>query len=87
MTDLNKAADATAREFLATKYRRVREFDVTLARNAILDCLFSAEEPDFIRDVGEHPIYAPDARRVIGRMAPHMVELAGRTLTDWRAAA
>ena len=80
MTDLNKAADATARDFLAGIYHTVREFDVTLARNAILDCLFSAEEPDFIRRVGDHPIYAPDARRVIGRMAPHMVQLAGRTL-------
>ncbi len=87
MTDLNEAADATAREFLAGKYRRVREFDVTLAHNAILDCLFSAEEPDFIREVGDHPLYASDARRVIGRMAPHMVELTGRALAGWRAAA
>lgn len=84
MNDLRKAADATAREFLSGIYTKVREFDVTLARNAILDCLFSAEEPDFIRRVGDHPIYARDARRVIGRMEPHMVELAGRTL---RAAA
>ncbi|UWR21120.1 hypothetical protein [Sulfitobacter sp. S190] len=87
MTDLDKAADATAREFLSGIYRTVREFDVTLARNAILDCLFSAEEPDFIRDVADHAIYGRDARRVIGRMAPHMVELAGRTATGWRAAA
>ncbi|WP_375552586.1 hypothetical protein [Rhodophyticola porphyridii] len=86
MNDLAKAADATAREFLASTCRTVREFDVTLARNAILDCLFSAEEPDFIRDVGDHPIYGRDARRVIGQMAPHMVELAGRTATGWRAA-
>jgi len=81
MTDLKSAADSTAREFLSGFYRNVREFDVTLARNAILDCLFSAEEPDFIRDVSQHRFYASDARRVIGRMAPHMVELAGRTLT------
>ena len=81
MTDLKKAADMTAREFLAGVYRNVREFDVTLARNAILDCLFSAEEPDFIRDVLQHRFYASDARRVIGRIQPHMVELAGRTLT------
>ena len=87
MTDLDKAADTTAREFLSGIYRTVREFDVTLARNAILDCLFSAEDPNFIRDVGDHAIYGPDARRVIGRMAPHMVELAGRTATGWRAAA
>lgn len=87
MTDLNKAADATAREFLSGIYRTVREFDVTLARNAILDCLFCAEEPDFIRDVSEHPLYAADAQRVIGRMAPHLVELAGRALSGWRAAA
>ena len=80
MTDLRQAADSTAREFLAGVYRNVREFDVTLARNAILDCLFSAEEPDFIRDVSKHRFYASDARGVIGRMQPHMVELAGRTL-------
>jgi len=86
MTDLNKAADATAREFLSGIYRKVREFDVTLARNAILDCIYSAEEPDFIRDAVEHPLYAANARRVIGRMAPHMVELAGRTLTRQTAA-
>lgn len=86
MTDLNNAADATAREFLAGVYRNVREFDVTLARNAILDCLFSAEESDFIRDVAEHPLHASDARRVIGRMAPHMVDLAGLTLTRQAAA-
>lgn len=87
MTDLDEAADATAREFLAGIYRNVREFDVTLARNAILDCLFSAEEPDFIRRVVDHPIYARNARRVIGRMAPHMVELAGRALSRWQATA
>lgn len=87
MTDLHKAADATAREFLAGIYRTVREFDVTLARNAILDCLFCAEEPDFIRDVSEHPLHAADARRVIGAMAPHLVDLAGRTATGWRVAA
>ena len=81
MTNLNKAADATAREFLSGIHRTLREFDVTLARNAILDCLYSAEEPDFIRDAAEHPLYAANARRVIGRMAPHMVELVGRTLT------
>jgi len=86
MADLNKAADATAREFLSGIYRKVREFDVTLARNAILDCLYSAEEPDFIRDVAAHPLYAADARRVIGRMAPHMVGLAGLTLTRQAAA-
>lgn len=60
MTDVKKAADTTAREFLAGVYRNVREFDVTLARNAILDCLFSAEEPDFIRDVSQHRFYASD---------------------------
>ena len=80
MTNLNKAADATAREFLSGIYRSVREFDVALARNAILDCLFSAEEPDFIRDVCANRLIRRDARRVIGRMAPHMVELAGCTL-------
>lgn len=85
MNDLRKAADTTAREFLAGVYGNVREFDVTLARNAILDCLFSAEEPDFIRDVSQHRFYASDARRVIGRMRPHMVELAGRTLTKAEA--
>lgn len=42
MADLNKAADATAREFLSGIYKKVREFDVTLARNAILDCLYAA---------------------------------------------
>lgn len=87
MTDLNKAADATAREFLSGIYRTVREFDVTLARNAILDCLFCAEEPNFIRDVSEHPLHAADAQRVIGEIAPHMVELAGRALSGWRATA
>jgi hypothetical protein len=77
---LRDAADSTAREFLSDTYRKVRELDVTIARNTILDCLFSATEDNFIVKVANHPVFRRDARRVIGRMEPHLVELVNRTV-------
>ena len=83
--DIYKSADSVAREFLSGIYRNVKEFDVTVARNAILDCLFSSEEPDFIAVVCANRLLRRDARRVIGKMAPHLVDLCGRTLEESRA--
>ena len=85
MHTLHEAAGYVAADFLSTVYRNVREFDVTIARNAILDCLHSSEEPDFIAVVCENRLFRRDARRVIGKMAPHLVNLCGRTLAESRA--
>ena len=77
---LNEAAGYVASDFLSTVYRNVRTFDATIARNAILDCLHQSEEPDFIAKIAAHKLHGSDARRVIGKMKPHLVELCGRTL-------
>jgi hypothetical protein len=82
---LDTFADEVAREFVAREFPRNREIDVTIARNALLDCFYASEEDDFIRRACEHPAYRVDARRVIGRMAPRMVELAGRVAQESRA--
>lgn len=82
---LQEAAGYVASDFLSTVYRNVRPFDVTVARNTILDCLFSSEEPDFIAKITEHRLHRSDSRRVIDKMAPHLVELCGRTLEAARS--
>lgn len=84
MDILENAADLVAREFL-TGRRPAPEFHVTVARNAILDCLHSSEEPDFIRKVCESPLYQATATRVMRKLAPHLVALAGRTVRECRA--
>ncbi|AQS48743.1 hypothetical protein BMG03_13775 [Thioclava nitratireducens] len=81
---LDAVADMVAREFVAQEFPRNREIDVTIARNALLDCFYASKEDDFIRRACEHPAYRADARRVIGRMAPHMLELAGRVAQESR---
>jgi len=80
MHTLHEAAGYVAADFLSTAYRNVREFDVTIARNAILDCLHSSEERDFIAKIAAHKLHGSEGRRVISKMAPHLVELCGRTL-------
>ena len=85
MDKLEKAADLVARDFLSGTYRKLRDFDVTVTRNAILDCLYSSPEPDFIARICGHPGNHPEARRIVRRIAPHLVTLAGRTLQECRA--
>lgn len=85
--DLSQAADHVARDFLTGK-RRPDEFHVAVTRNAILDCLFVSEEPDFIAKICgpvAHPQTRETARRVVRKVAPHLVELAGQTLAEARA--
>ena len=87
MDSLEKAADLVARDFLKGK-RLPPEFHVTVARNAILDCLFSSPEADFIERICgpvAHPKVREEARGVIRKIAPHLVTLAGRTLQECRA--
>lgn len=82
--DLTQAADQVARGFLTDK-RRPPEFHVAVARNAILDCLHSSAEPDFIAKICgplAHPQTRLVARRVVRKVAPHLVELAGQTLAE-----
>jgi hypothetical protein len=78
----HRAADEVARDFLG---RGVIDFEVSVARNAILDCLRVAEDPDFIRrSCAGEPRDRCDllnqeiARRVVRAMAPRLVELTGR---------
>ena len=83
MADLMEAADLVAREFL-TGNRRPPEFHVAVARNAILDCLLSSPEPDFIAKVCSDKLVGPTARKVVDTIAPHLVQLAGQTLAEAR---
>ena len=85
MDTLEKAADQVAREFLSVTYRTVREFDLTVTRNAILDCLYSSPEPDFIAKICGHPGNHPEARRIVDKIAPHLIDLVGRTVQEYRA--
>lgn len=87
MADLMQAADHVARDFLTGK-RRPPEFHVAVTRNAILDCLLSSEEPDFIARICgpvAHPGARLVARRVVRKVAPHLVQLVGQTLAEARA--
>ena len=81
---LDRAADGVARDFLGTVYRNVREFEVTLLRNAILDCLFVSTEPDFIAKVDRNRLFQSDFRRIMAKAKPHLLDLIGRTLADAR---
>ena len=87
MDSLEKAADLVARDFLKGK-RLPPEFHVTVARNAILDCLLSSPEPDFIARICgpvAHPKVREEARGVIRKIAPHLVSLAGQAYQESRA--
>lgn len=84
MDTLEKAADQVARDFL-TQRRPAPEFHVSVARNAILDCLSSSPEPDFIAKITADRLVGSEARRVIDKLAPHLVALAGRTFVESRA--
>lgn len=87
MDSLTMAADHVARDFLTGK-RAPDEFHVTVTRNAILDCLLSSPEPDFIARICgpvAHPGVRLVARRVVRKIAPHLVQLAGQTLEEARA--
>jgi hypothetical protein len=84
---LRDAADKVAREFLETQYRDVRDGDVGIARNVILDCLFSSPaSPNFIVEASQHPCLKRTLRRVLKRMEPQLIELVGRTLALRREA-
>jgi hypothetical protein len=84
MDSLEKAADQAARDFL-TRRHPTPEFHVTVARNAILDCLLSSPEPDFIAKITADRLVGSEARRVIDKLAPHLVTLAGRAFVESRA--
>lgn len=79
--------DAVAREFLARQYRTVREFDVTILRNVLADCLYSAVEDRFIEKITSiaPPGQRADARRVIDLARPHLTDLLGQVHTRWSA--
>lgn len=79
--DLRASADAVARDFLKSVYHNPAELDITIARNVILDCMHASPEHDFIAKACRDRILASDARRVVRRMEPHLVELAGRAYT------
>ena len=69
MDRLEKAADQVARDFLKADSRKVPVWDVTVTRNAILDCFGSSPEPDFIAKICACRLVGWDARRVPKRRA------------------
>lgn len=85
MDSLEKAADQVARDFLKADSRKVPVWDITLTRNAILDVLGSSPEPDFIAKVCADKLVGWDARRVMNRIAPHLLNLCGKTVQECRA--
>ena len=85
MDTLEKAADQVARDFLKADSRKVPVWDVTITRNAILDVLGSSTEPDFIAKICACRLVGWDARRVIDRIAPHLLNLCGKTVQEARA--
>ena len=85
MDSLEKAADQVARDFLKADSRKVPVWDVTVTRNAILDCFGLSTEPDFIAKVCACQLVGWDARRVIDRIAPHLLNLCGKTVQEARA--
>ena len=85
MDSLEKAADQVARDFLKADSRKVPVWDITLTRNAILDVLGSSPEPDFIAKVCADKRVGWDARRVMNRIAPHLLNLCGKTVQECRA--
>ena len=85
MDSLEKAADQVARDFLKADSRKVPVWDITLTRNAILDVLGSSPEPDFIAKVCADKLVGWDARRVMNRIAPHLLNLCVKTVQECRA--
>ena len=85
MDSLEKAADQVAREHIGGLLRQVDDFDVAVARNAILDCLISSDEPDFIAKACANSLIGSQSRKVVRAIAPHLVAMAGQTWQAWRA--
>lgn len=83
--DIEKAADLVAREHLGGLLRQVDDFDIAVARNAILDCLYSSAETDFIAKTCNHTLVGPQSRKVVRAIAPLLVAMAGQTLQECRA--
>lgn len=80
--DISQAAHEVA---LAHLGDRAAEYSVSVARNAILDCLHSSVEPDFIAKACGSYGNMPEARHAVRRIAPHLVNLCGETLARCRA--
>ena len=85
MKDLyQEAAHKVALDHVSETFHRWDELDVTLVRNALLDCIFSADEPDFIARVTDHRVFRTRARRVFDRIKPDLVPLTGRLVQELR---
>ncbi|MEM7516067.1 MAG: hypothetical protein AAF368_03970 [Planctomycetota bacterium] len=82
---LRDIADRVAHDWCASRFRRsgwFTEFEQAVARNTILDCLYSAPEDNFIEKATADPLIRDPARAVIKNMAPDLVDLAGRVLRE-----
>ncbi|WP_433988659.1 hypothetical protein SuNHUV7_22380 (plasmid) [Pseudoseohaeicola sp. NH-UV-7] len=83
--ELREAANLAAYEFLATQYRQVRDSDVGLVRNIILDRLYaSPASPNFIEETLQNPSYKRAVTRLLKRMKPEFVEIMDRTFELYR---
>lgn len=85
MDAYQEAAHRVALDHVSETFDRWDELDVTLIRNALLDCIFSADEPDFIGRVTEHKFFRARARSVFDKVAPDLLPLTGRLVQELRA--
>lgn len=77
---LYDAAHRGAVDFVAMTHDKFDDFDITVARNTILECLGASEEPEWTRKVTDSPLFGKSALKVVLTMAPYLLGLVGRTL-------
>lgn len=84
-SSLTDKADTIATTYCQTTFKRPGPTHFAVVKNAILDCLFAAPEPDFIARVAVHPFLGDDARPILRRLAPDLLPLAGELVTELHA--
>lgn len=77
---LYDAAHRVAVDFIAMTHDKFDEFDITVARNTILECLGASEEPEWTRKVTDNPLFRNSSLKVVLTMAPYLLDLVGKTL-------
>lgn len=82
---LSDKADNLATSYCQRTFKRPTATHFTVVKNALLDCLFAAPEPDFIARVSRDRFVGEDARPILRRLAKDLLPLAGELVQELQA--
>lgn len=82
---LSDKATYLATSYVHTTFKRPTATHFAVVKNALLDCLFAAPEPDFIARVSRDRFVGEDVRPILRRLAPDLLPLAGELVQELRA--